>query len=44
MQRLKDLLSTNPLQNSMLNSDGITLSFLSAITLLDPEGKPSTNP
>ena len=38
VQRLKDLLSTNPLQQSMLSSDGLTLSFLFAITSLDPNG------
>ena len=37
IQRLKDLLSTNPIQQSMLGSDGATLTFLSAITLLNPE-------
>ena len=43
VQRLKDLLSTNPLQHSMLNSDGVTLSFLSAITSLEHEGTSLTS-
>ncbi len=38
VQRLKDLLSTNPLQQSMLSSDGLSLSFLSSIALLDTDG------
>ena len=38
VQRLKDLLSTNPLQQAMTCSDGLTLSFLASITITDPEG------
>lgn len=38
VQRLKDLMSTNPLQQSLSCSDGLTLSFLSTIAKLDPEG------
>ena len=38
VQRLKDLLSTNPLQQAMSCSDGLTLSFLASITITDPEG------
>ena len=38
VQRLKDLLSTNPLHQAMTCSDGLTLSFLAAITVNDPEG------
>ena len=39
VERLKDLLSTDPLHQSVLCKDGITLSFVSAVTLLDPEGE-----
>ena len=39
IQRLKDLLCTNPLQQAMSCSDGLTLSFLASITITDPEGK-----
>ena len=38
IQRLKDLLSTNPLQQAMSCSGGLSLSFLATITITDPEG------
>ena len=37
VQRLKDLLSTSPLEQSMMSTDGLTLSFLTSITQLHPE-------
>ena len=43
VQRLKDLLSTNPLQQAMTCSEGLTLSFLASITITDPEGTYSFN-
>eukprot|EP00731_Ephydatia_muelleri_P023618 Em0015g1201a len=38
VQRLKDLLSANPVSQSFTCTDGMTLSLLAAITLKEPEG------
>ena len=38
VQRLKDLLSANPVNQSFTYTDGMTLSLLAAITLKEPEG------
>ena len=39
LQRLRELLTVSPFQQSLTNADGMTLSLLSAITLRDPEGQ-----
>ncbi|CAI8049028.1 Clustered mitochondria protein homolog [Geodia barretti] len=36
LQRLRELLTVSPFQQSLTNADGMTLSLLSAITLRDP--------
>ena len=40
LQRLKELLTVDPLQQALTYSDGMSLSLLAAITLKDPEGEP----
>jgi hypothetical protein len=37
LQRLRELLTVSPVQQALTNSDGMTLSLLSAISLKDPE-------
>ena len=39
IQRLRDLLSANLFGQSITGSEGLSLSFLSAITLRDPTGR-----
>ena len=37
VQRLKDLLSTDPFKQSLVGADGFSLSFLSAVAAIDGE-------